>query len=226
MSEVVAWKVEIGDRDYDEPGEVVVFARNAMEARRLGVDELRNDGVDAEFDAVGAERAEAFDKYAPGPMTCRTYLAEGWHWSCSECEDMVTEDGCDECDARLEEAEPCVEGSPCERLHPVIREHEVFCNSTCAERTDAERARRANLKAKMRAEFERRWPGATHATYWTGPHEQEFTEGVEFRIPGGQAQVMWEPWRPEGAQIHVALCDLAAWCEFAQHCKAGRPTAA
>jgi hypothetical protein len=232
MTAAVAWSVEIGDRLDDEPGQVVVFARNAMEARRLGVDELRSHGVEAEFDCVEAVRSEGFDQYAPGPITCRMYLAEGWWWSCSECEHMVSDDGCDDCVERAEEEaerEADSEGVPaeeCERRHPVIREHEAFCDAICAERTDTERARRAALKAKMRAEFERRWPGATDVVYWTGPHELDFTEGVEFLFPGSRMHVMWEPWKADGSQMLVHLCDLGAWYEFNQHCKAGRPTAA
>ena len=233
MSEAVAWSVEIADRLDDEPGQCVVFARNPMEARRLGVEELRSEGVEAEFESVTADRAESFDKYAPGPVTCRMYLAEGWHWSCAECEDMVSDDGCDDCAARAEkeaEREADSEGVPaveCERRHPVIREHEVFCDAACAERADTERARCRDLKAAMRAEFERRWPGATDVIYWTGPHELEFTEGVEFRFPGSRRHAMWEPWRKgEGSQMSVYPFDLGAWYEFDQHCKAGRPTAA
>lgn len=72
--------------DPDSHGQSVRFAERGKD-----VDRHAND-CDCEFVHKHVTRAPEFDKYAPGPVTIRQYLAEGWHWECSGCGRHVYED--------------------------------------------------------------------------------------------------------------------------------------
>lgn len=69
-----AYKVSCDDDDH---GAVVVFA-----ARSKDVSRYSND-CDCPWIDRRVHRAAEFDKYAPGPVTCRQYLNEGWYWGCA-----------------------------------------------------------------------------------------------------------------------------------------------
>jgi hypothetical protein len=81
-----AYKVSCEDGDH---GSLVVFAEKAIKVSRLA----NSDHCDCEFIGKHVHRAPAFDQYAPGPVTTRQYLAQGWYWPCSDCgEQLMFED--------------------------------------------------------------------------------------------------------------------------------------
>lgn len=75
--------------DTDEETAVVVFAKMAAVARRMGANQL---GISFE-EVSSCTRVKDFDQYAPGPVPIRAYLAAGWWWQCRQCGMRFTEVG-------------------------------------------------------------------------------------------------------------------------------------
>ena len=77
-----AYKVSCDD---DGHGATITFAESSKQANRYA-----NAGIcDCDYIQISVHHAPAFDKYSPGPVTVRDYLAEGWYWHCGECENHL-----------------------------------------------------------------------------------------------------------------------------------------
>jgi hypothetical protein len=127
---IVAWKISVTDEPED--GETVVFARHRWQALRAGVrtDLCRADGLRP--DEIGCARAPGFDRYAPGPIGPREYLAEGWGQTCAHCRETVYWQGCSECADEQTFAHECEEP-------PVIVGDDAYCDEICFENAQARR---------------------------------------------------------------------------------------
>lgn len=80
-----AYKVSCRDDDH---GATITFAESAHAADRRA----NSDMCDCPWIERTVHRAEAFDKYSPGPVTTEQYLAEGWYWNCACCERQIWND--------------------------------------------------------------------------------------------------------------------------------------
>lgn len=96
-----AYKISCRDDDH---GHIVVFAERIRDVHKRS----NSEHCDCEWVDIRVERAPQFDKYSPGPVGIRDYLAEGWHWSCQRCDKQVYSD-----DA------------------PIIAGDMVFCSRNC-----------------------------------------------------------------------------------------------
>lgn len=89
---------------YSEGAAVIVFARNAREARmHHGLD-------DVSYIEASAKRVPQYDEFAGKGVPIRRLLQDGWYWECSHCQ---TPRFLDE--------------------YPIVVEEDevVFCNITC-----------------------------------------------------------------------------------------------
>ena|SRR3990167_5495256 len=99
---VKAYKVSCRDDDH---GAIIVFSNRVRDVSRR----CNSGNCDCEWIEISVVRAPAFDKYAPGPITVRQYLAEGWYRLCQNCETLLFED-----------------------QNPIITDNEsAFCNRDC-----------------------------------------------------------------------------------------------
>jgi hypothetical protein len=112
---------------YDGESAVIVYARNPMEARRLGNNELGN--ADDERHAEVERTPEWDDGYST-----RDLLDAGWHWECYGC------------------LKRCFGSDP----HVVVRDDRVFCSATCCiAALKKERAARERLWAALERAVEK-----------------------------------------------------------------------
>lgn len=104
--------------DYDDHGQLVVFAERGRDLRGSRGGET----CDCEFISLHVRRAPEFDKYAPGPVTIPQYLAEGWWWECSGCEAQCHED-----------EKPIVTGTQVFCSRKCFDEHLAYCRGIVSE---------------------------------------------------------------------------------------------
>ena len=177
MSEFVAWVIS---ESYGEHSEVV-FARNAMEARRLGAVEL--GGWDSE-ESYDYRRASEFDGCSSMQELREAQLAAGWWFGCgwADCsEDRCSEDGEDD------------DGNP---LEPAVRDEHVYCNEWHA---GAEAVRHVERRIRIWEAVEAtcaKFPGAEILTVndqCRGPNHTDnvWRARVCFRVPGVDYSIDW-----------------------------------
>jgi hypothetical protein len=174
VTAAVAWIVS--ERDRSE----VVWARNAMEARRLGASEL---GHMLDEESYEYRRAPEFDGFTGNIEELRrAQLAAGWWFDCAWCD----------CGRRVSEDEGD-DGEPCE---PVVRGDAVYCSEWHAGAEVVRHVeRRIRIWEAIAAAVER-FPGATIHYVSDRCHGSHHTDGkwrelVSMRVPGVDCAVDW-----------------------------------
>lgn len=132
-------------RDNDEGGTVVVFAKSAVAARRIGAREL-----DIDFESVeSCRRAPEFDGYASaGTVPNNVLLDHGWWFECSGCYRHISSD----LDALYEYRDRIRSIT----LNPVFIGEIVYCCPSCKTRYEKEQRIRKEAEAKAIDNFRRR----------------------------------------------------------------------
>ena len=177
-----AYQVDSGDDE--ESGSVIVFASSSVVARREGGNEL---GLD--FDEVDSCcRAPNFDKYYPGPIHVKVYIAEGWSWGCSRCDTRIDE---------YFERPPYYHSS-----------HSVYCSVWCRHLEVENVANRRRILAENRRICEKRWPGIKFMAM--PPYCDK--KLVEFTFPGSGTRRA--QYRMGSKTIIIDRMDQEAWRDF------------
>lgn len=182
----VAWTVRT-----EEHAEVV-FARNQMEARRLGAAELEYDEEYCE-----AERAPEFDACSGWQELREAQLAAGWWFGCAWC-DCGAERVCDD-----EDFEPFVNG------------RDVYCNEWHA---GAEAVRHVERRIRIWTAIEAtlaKFPGVKieHVSPDAGWTDSPNRRGiVDFRLPNDPTARL--SWGVGDATIRVCEAYMAAFNEY------------
>ncbi|WP_080378701.1 hypothetical protein [Burkholderia cenocepacia] len=132
--------------DADDGYSCIVFATNSATARRKGASELGYDWEDVD----SCRRRPKFDEYAPGPVSPRALIEDGWWFECHGCGQRISNDY--EYDDDGNEIEPGAY---------VVRKQQVFCCQECLARDDAKT--RANVAAQdaLIEVVEAKFPGCT-----------------------------------------------------------------
>jgi hypothetical protein len=152
----VAWIV----RDSDEEHAEVVAARNVMEARRLGADEVNN----GEFESCTAERAPEYDALLGDSDALRyKQLEDGWWFGCNyaDCGNERVSYDCDDYD----------EGGKLVEPDPFVRHGDVYCSAWCA---GAEAVRHVDKRIRIWEAIEwavATFPGASIDDVWPDTFE-------------------------------------------------------
>lgn len=201
----------------------VIFAKTAIEARRLGASEW-NDG---ELGGMHVHRSPGLDKFSPGPVPAWVLIADGWWWECSGCYERIDLDYLDEAGLDV----TGVRGTTWSM---------VFCCATCeAEYRDDERAKEAAGQAVISVLIEilhRRFHG--QVTVGKSHHYTTIERGllttqearVEFTFPGqkiGPAMIRLhrDDYRPCDTllppSLYLTCCagDKEAFEKFAEECR-------
>ena len=154
--------------DYESHA-MIVYARHAVTARRIGAAEL----ADGEFSNVTCRRAPWADAYAPGPVPAKALYEAGWWLECRGCERWIDDDD----DPR-----------------PVFVGTEAYCTAQCHERLLADQAQERLVRDATIRDLSRRllqlMPGAlicgdAHVYVPRGKAEPE--QGyIEFTFPGAR----------------------------------------
>lgn len=156
--------------DYEGHGEVV-FARNAMEARRLAAAELNQDE-----EALTVRRAPEFDTCRDLDELRAAQLDHGWWFTCAYCGDQVSQDG------------TAFEADDYEYpFEPVTRWGDVYCHGWCAgAEAVAHVERRVQKWTVVEAAMER-FPGAVicdvSAITYHMQRRNEIVPTVRFQVP-------------------------------------------
>ena len=202
----------------------IQFSTHAVKARRMGANEM-----DISFDEVAScKRKPAWDEYAPGPVPIHVVMADGWWWSCSHCERMISESGPDW--QEVEEIQK--DGYFCESVapNPQIIEWNggrVFCGPDCAASEIRERRLKAITKPALEewaiSEVKRLYPEARDITARSEASGFDpWWVDVSFKFPGGQYPAHYEwhkdanpnkAWGPRNG-ISIALADEGAWHRY------------
>ncbi len=168
--------------EVDEDSVDIVFARSEAGARGKVA---RRQGVS--FAEAEVERREAFDKYAPGPVTMEDFHDEGWTVSCQWCEHRVDGDCCYKCADNTGD-------DPYESPPPVAQDGLVYCNKNCRDNQLAYWQRIKAAKASATEQLLVKWPWVVPLGAWVGGHGGECkcydtnreNICVRFKVPGGE----------------------------------------
>ena len=185
---------------------VIVFAKAAVIARRLGSNEM-----DCEFESVkSCLRTTWADEYAPGPVPKLAMIDAGWWFECSGCSRRIDDESYDyEADEPIE-------------MEPVEYGQCIYCCEECRQRKLAERTRVKKLEGEAREALAAialtRYPNAhinsEHAYVverdgWYNLHQCH----VQFRFPGCRyfgAELRIDSGKSD-IVLYVASGDQAAW---------------
>lgn len=195
----VAYVVEY-DGGYDDRSEVV-FARNPMEARRLGANEL-----DAEEESCTFRRAPEFDGCASHDELRQAQLDAGWWFTCGYCERHVAVGDtyfAGENEDEEYEFEPVLWG-------------DVYCNGWHAGADAVDHVvRRIRSWEGAEAAIER-FPGAVieRVNPNTFHHERrnELVATVEFRVPPEFQFVFW--WQVGDNSLTMSALAQQEWSGY------------
>lgn len=157
----LAWIVS-GEHYTSNDGEShVAYGDTALDAA-LALDKARTstfsplDG-DELADGVTVKRAPQWDHLAPDGPTTAMLFAEGWDFTCSECEHKVHADGCEACaEERYSE-----EHGEAPMRDPVVLDDAVFCDAACLRKWQAYRTARDRRKQLAAHRAIERWPFIT-----------------------------------------------------------------
>lgn len=168
MAERKAWVVDVDDEHHE-----VVYATSEGRARVLAAREVGADPRE-----VTLRHEPRLDEHAPGPVPADALLDAGWWLTCGWCEHLVTQDGCDTCDADAEVApEPVTEGAS------------AWCSAACRDEDGADRAACRQREADARAAALARLPDA-EVEYAAATSDGG--AAVHLRVPGCRGHVTYE----------------------------------
>lgn len=172
----------------DEAGEII-FATSGIAARRMGANKL-----DTEFEYIlSCNRAPWADQYAEqGWVPVKALLEQGWWWSCTGCETLVSEDSED------------FDGNPHD---PVIEERDLYCSPACKAAEEAEVAARKLRKEQRTQAALEKWPGIE--VLWVNDHKTDAL--VTFKFPSSTGTAHW---RVGESTVMLTRPDLSAWEAF------------
>jgi len=166
----------------------IVYAKSAIEARRIGA----NEYADGDFSAVSCKRAPWADRYIGKGLPIHIMVENGWHFDCQGCGRRIDSDYLWETDRQPEDI--------------VGHQHSAcYCDAVCEARETLDRAERKRLENRWLRRFakivKRRFPDAapTHRhAYCERDANGRLRIGqvsVEFDFPGRQyslAQLRWD----------------------------------
>lgn len=187
--------------DHYESSCVIVFATQAVGARRDGANELG-----ADFGDVSCRRAPWADAYAPGPVPVEVQVNRGGFWFECHCG----------CGRRIDADEGQAQDADENPTDPVYSAGSVYWNAACKaahERRQREQAEKdARDHADARAAVMAKFPFATDIRAYRRPLPRTTVLAASFRFPGGKSHANWDV---GASTINVAREDEAAWREVA-----------
>jgi hypothetical protein len=157
----LAWIVS-GEHYASNDGEShVAYGDTALDAARALDKASTSTFVPVDADelapCVTVTRASQWDHLAPDGPTTAMLFADGWQFTCSECEHEVRSDGCEAC---AEERHSDEHGEAPMR-EPVVIDDAVFCGAACLRKWQAYRTARDRRKQLAAHRAIERWPSIT-----------------------------------------------------------------